>query len=89
MELGSVFSGNDGATLVLTTLLAGAVGQLLLAAVGAIGSSGRGQEVVAAALGGALFAVAPFWVRHGASSRTVLAAVATESLAKSIACGDA
>jgi hypothetical protein len=69
-NLGSVFYSNDNAALVLAALLADTVVQLLLAAVGAIGGPGRGQKVVAAALGGALFAMAPFWVRHGASSRT-------------------
>src|ERR1039457_3667576 len=52
------------AALVLAALLADAVGQLALVAVGALGGAGRGQEVVAAPLGGALLGMAAFRIRH-------------------------
>src|SRR5215472_15539151 len=61
----SIFGLYDRASLVLTALLAGAVGQFGLAAVRAGGDAGGSQEVVAAALGSALLGVAPFRVRHG------------------------
>ena len=50
--------------LVGTALAAGAVRQLALVTVGALGETGGREEVVAAALGGALFRVAPFRIRH-------------------------
>jgi hypothetical protein len=62
------FDGNDGAALVLSALLASAVRELLFAAVGAIGSSGGGEEVVAATLGGTLLGVAALRIRHGETS---------------------
>jgi hypothetical protein len=40
------------------------VRQLALVAVRALGEAGRSEEVMAAALGGALLGVAPFWIRH-------------------------
>jgi hypothetical protein len=43
----------DGAALVLAALGAGAMGQLLLVAVGALGNAGGGEEVVRATQGGA------------------------------------
>jgi ABC-type cobalamin transport system permease subunit len=52
------------AALVLTALAACTMGKLALVAVRALGEAGRGQEVVAAALGSPLFGVAPFWIRH-------------------------
>lgn len=52
------------ATLVVTALAADTVGQLALVAVWAFGDAGRGEEVVAAALGSPLLGVAPFWIRH-------------------------
>jgi hypothetical protein len=66
--LDCVFDGNDGAAFVLAALLAGAVGQLLLAAVGAVGDADGRKKVMAAALGSALLGVAPFRVRHGETS---------------------
>src|SRR5215469_9479526 len=60
-----VFGLYDRASLVLTALLAGAVGQLGLPAVRAGRDPGGSQEIVAAALGSALLGVAPFRVRHG------------------------
>jgi hypothetical protein len=57
----------DFATLVRAALLADAVGKLALVAVGALGEASRGQEVVAAALRGALLGVAPFRIRHCSS----------------------
>ena len=62
--LACFLSCEDGATLVLTALAAGTVGQLALVAVGALGEAGGRKEVMAAALGGALFGVAPFRIRH-------------------------
>ena len=56
--------GEDVTALVRSALAAGAVGELALMAVRALGESGGGQEIVAAALGGALLGVAPFWIRH-------------------------
>ena len=50
--------------LVGAALAAYTVGQLALVAVGAFGDAGRGEEVVAAALGSPLLGVAPFWIRH-------------------------
>ena len=52
------------AAFVRTALAAGTVRKLALMAVRALGEAGRAQEVVAAALGSALFGVAPFWIRH-------------------------
>jgi hypothetical protein len=43
----------DGAALVLAALGAGAMGQLLLVAVGALGNAHGGEEVMRAAQGGA------------------------------------
>jgi hypothetical protein len=62
--LAGFLNGKDITALVGTALAAGAVRQLALVAVGALGKTGGGQEVVAAALGGALLGVAPFWIRH-------------------------
>src|ERR1700744_685397 len=56
---------NDRAALVLAALSADGVRPLGLPAVRASRDARGGQEVVAAALGGALLAVAPFWIRHG------------------------
>jgi hypothetical protein len=58
---------NHYATLVLAALGANPVGQLALVAVGALGSADRCEEVVAAPLGGALFGVAAFRIRHCSS----------------------
>lgn len=65
MELAGFLDGEDGATLVLAALGADAMGELVLATVGAKADAGGREEVVAAALGGALLGVAPFWIRHG------------------------
>jgi hypothetical protein len=64
LSLDSFFGCQDGSALVLAALAAGAVGQLALVAVGALGEAGGGEEVVAAALGSPLLGVAPFWIRH-------------------------
>ena len=56
--------GEDFAALVLSALLADAVGQLALVAVGALRGAGGSEEVVAAAFGGALLGVAAFRIRH-------------------------
>ena len=59
------FLGHENlATLVRPALPAGPMGQLALVAVGALGEAGRSQEVMAAALGGALFGVTPFRIGH-------------------------
>src|SRR5690242_6279901 len=52
------------AALVGSAFAADAVGQLALVAVGALGESGGGKEVVAAPLGSPLLGVAPFRIRH-------------------------
>jgi hypothetical protein len=52
------------AALIRPALAAGTMGQLALVAVGALGEAGRGQKVVAAALGSPLLGMAPFWIRH-------------------------
>src|SRR5579859_4523276 len=52
------------AALVRPALLAGTVRQLALMAVRALREAGRGQKIVAAALGSPLLGVAPFWIRH-------------------------
>jgi hypothetical protein len=64
LRLNGFFGGQDCAALVLAAFAAGAVGQLALVAVGALGEAGGGEEVVAAALGSPLLGVAPFWIRH-------------------------
>jgi hypothetical protein len=64
-RLRCILDCDGGAALVLAALLAGAVRQLLLAAVRAVGDAGRSQEIMAAALRGALLRVTPFRVRHG------------------------
>jgi hypothetical protein len=63
-----VFDSHNGYALVLAALLAGTVRELLFAAVGAVGNSGRSQEVVATTLGCALLGVAPLRIRHGETS---------------------
>jgi hypothetical protein len=67
-ELSCVFDSNNSAALVLAALLADGMGQLLLAAVGAVGDARRGKKIVAAALGGALLGVAALGIRHGKTS---------------------
>jgi hypothetical protein len=52
------------AAFVLTALVADSVGKLALLTVGADGGADRSEEVVAAPLGGALFGVAAFRIRH-------------------------
>jgi hypothetical protein len=63
-SLAGFLDREDFTTLIGPTLAAGAVRQLALVAVGALGESGGGEEVVAAAFCGALLGVAPFWIRH-------------------------
>jgi hypothetical protein len=63
-ELACFLDGEDVATLVGSALTAGAMRELALVAVGALGDAGGGEEVVAAALRGALLGVTPFWIRH-------------------------
>jgi hypothetical protein len=59
------FFGHKNVTaLVRPAFLAGAMGQLALVAVGALGEAGWGKKVVAAALGSPLLRVAPFRIRH-------------------------
>ena len=41
------------------------MGKFALTAIGAQGNTGGGKEIVGAALGGALFTMAPFRIRHG------------------------
>ena len=62
--LAGFFGHKNFATLIRTALAAGTMGKLALVAVGALGEAGRGEEVVAAALGSPLLGVAPFWIRH-------------------------
>jgi hypothetical protein len=62
--LACFFGHKHIATLVCPALLACTVGELALVAVRTLGEAGRGQEVVAAALGSPLFGVAPFRIRH-------------------------
>jgi hypothetical protein len=66
--LSCVFDGHNGDALVLAALLAGTVRKLFLTTVRAVGNPGGGQEVVATTLGGALFGVAPFRIRHDETS---------------------
>jgi len=63
-DLAGFLDGKDFAALVGSTLAASAVWQLALVAVGALGDAGGGEEVVAAALRGALLGMTPFWIRH-------------------------
>jgi hypothetical protein len=67
-KLSCFFYGQDSAALVLAALLAGAMRQLLFAAVAAVGDAYWRKEVVAAALGSALLGVAPFRIRHDETS---------------------
>jgi hypothetical protein len=60
-----VLHSDDCTALVFAALLANTVRQLALIAVGAGAYADRGEEVVAAALGGALLGMAPFGIRHG------------------------
>src|SRR6185503_6411295 len=53
-------------TLVLSALGTGTMGKLLLMAVRALRKTGRSQEIVGTAIGGAARRVAPFRIRHGA-----------------------
>src|ERR1700730_17433436 len=62
--LACFFHRKNVAALVGPALLAGAMRQLALVAVGALGKAGRSQKIVAAALGSPLFGMAPFWIRH-------------------------
>ena len=54
----------DFAALILSTLLADAVRQLALVAIGTLRGTGWSEEVVAAAFGGTLLGVAAFRIRH-------------------------
>jgi hypothetical protein len=67
-KLSCFFDGQDSAALVLAALLAGAMRELLFAAVAAVGDAYWRKEVVAAALGSALLGVAPFRIRHDETS---------------------
>jgi hypothetical protein len=62
--LACFFGRQNRAALVLTALAARTMGKLALVAVGALGEAGRGEEVMAAALGSPLLGVAPFRIRH-------------------------
>src|ERR1700694_3542559 len=62
--LACFFHRKNVAALVGPALLAGAMRQLALVAVGALGGTGRSQKIVAAALGSPWFGMAPFWIRH-------------------------
>jgi hypothetical protein len=62
--LGGFFDFEDVAALVDAALGAGAVGELLLVAVGALGDADGGKEVVRAAEGSAALGVTPFRIRH-------------------------
>jgi hypothetical protein len=68
MILGSILYSNNNAALVFAALLADDVGQLLLAAVRAVGDAHGRKEIVAAALGGALLGMAALRIRHGETS---------------------
>src|ERR1700678_3174630 len=59
-RLARFFSHKNVAALVRPALAAGNMGQFAFVAVRALGEAGRGQEVVAAALGSPLLGVAPF-----------------------------
>jgi hypothetical protein len=71
--LGFFLDIEDGASLVLAALGAGAMGQLLLVAGGALGDAHGGQKVVAAAKRGTARRVAPFRIRHNKNSFRVSA----------------
>jgi hypothetical protein len=65
LEILADFFGHDNiAAPIRSALLARAVRQFALVAVGALGEAGGGEEVVAAALGSPLLGVAPFRIRH-------------------------
>ena len=64
MALAGLFDFQNFAAFVGSAFGAGAVGQLALVAVGALGESGAGDGVVGAAGGGAPFGVAALWIRH-------------------------
>ena len=66
--LGCFLDVQHGAALVLAALGAGAMGQLLLVAGGALGDAHGGQKVVRAAKCGAARRVAPFRIRHDKNS---------------------
>jgi hypothetical protein len=55
---------NHFAAFVTATMGAGAVGELGLVAIGALGTAGDFQMVVSTARGGALLGVASFRIRH-------------------------
>jgi len=61
---GGLFDLDDFAALVIAALLASAVRQLALVAVGTFGQRLRCQVIVGASLGGTRLRVAPFWIRH-------------------------
>jgi hypothetical protein len=71
--LGCFLDINHGAALVLAALGAGAMGELLLVASGALGDPYSGQKVVRTAKGGAARRVAPFRIRHNKNSFRVSA----------------
>jgi len=64
MGLAGFFHFEDFAALVLPALAAYTVGQLALVAVRALRGADWSKEVMAAALGRALFGVAAFRIRH-------------------------
>jgi len=68
MILGSILYSNNNATLVFAALLADDMGQLLLAAVRAVGDAHWRKKIVATALGGALLGMAALRIRHGETS---------------------
>jgi hypothetical protein len=61
------------AALVETAARAGAMGQLLLMALGALGDAGAGQPIMGATGGGAALGVAALGIRHRKSSLRNLA----------------
>lgn len=63
--LGGFLGLKHGTALVGTAFGTGAMRQLTLMAVGALGKSGGGQKIVGAAFGRAGLGVAAFRVRHG------------------------
>lgn len=64
MRLAGFLDGKNGAAFVFAAFAADAMRQFALVAVGAFRETSWGEVVVAAALGGALFGVAPFWIWH-------------------------
>ena len=64
--LGGFLGLDDGATLVLAALGAGAMRELLFVAIRTLRKASGSEEVVSTAIGGAARRVAPFRIRHDA-----------------------